>query len=581
MKLLKYCINIPASALFFIVFLSTAEAAIMYVAPLAKSVVIGNEFFLDIKINTDESSINAAQAVLHFSNNILTVTEVDKTGSTFNFWVEEPAISNENGTVSFIGGTPKGVSGDTLQILRIKFKASGSGSGNIVLSDATITASDGKGTNVLSKLESSKVTVGGAQEAIPVLPTVIAPKEQPKPVERPPVVAKKIPNQPRISVPFYPDSLKWYSHLGDVIAFWDVPDDVVAIATQLDRNPNAEPKNIDTELFTGKNFGPIEEGVWYVHAQFKNNVGWGPTAHYKIAIDRTAPVPFEIQFNNAVADNPTPEIIFATQDGRSGIEEILVFVDDKEPIRLKASIAQVLPPQLPGKHRVLVRVADKAGNSIEDDLEFEIIPIASPKITSINKEFFVGEGRLEISGTALSDISVLLSLKNKAGQIIKTAAVKSDNNGNWEIRLDDPLKKGQYTAEITAQDRRGALSLPVQSELIKVRVRPILTVAGIGITPAWFLTGLIAILTAGVMIGWLAYHFWLVRIRRKTIVAQRDIFAASNLIKKDIDKLLTKISGGPPDERTRSEMEFLLKQTKERVEKSQKYIVEGVEEIIK
>lgn len=581
MKLIKSFFGIISLALFAFVFLRTAEAAIMYVTPPAKSVVIGNEFFLDIKINTEESSINAAQAALRFSNNILTVKEVDKTGSTFNFWVEEPVISNENGTVSFIGGTPKGVSGDTLQILRIKFKASGSGSGNIVLSDATVTASDGKGTNVLSKLESSKVAVGGAQEEVPSLPVVTVPAEKPKPVERSPVVAKKIPGSPRISVPFYPDSSRWYSHLGDVIAFWDVPDDVIAVATQLDKNPNADPKNIDTELFTGKNFGPVEEGVWYVHAQFKNNVGWGPAAHYKISIDRTAPIPFEIQFNNTVADNPTPEIIFATQDGRSGIEEVLIFTDGQKPIRLgPANISLVLPPQPPGKHRILVRASDKAGNSIEDDLEFEILPIVSPKITSINKEIFVGEGKLEITGTAIPNISVSLSLKNKAGQTITATSAKSGNNGNWEIKLDYPLRKGQYFAEIYSQDDRGALSLPV-SELIKVRVRPMLTVAGIGITPAWLLTGLIAILVAGVMTGWLAYHFWLVRIRRKTIVAQRDIFAASNLIKKDIEKLLTKISSGPPDERARSEMEFLLKQIKERVEKSLKYIVEGVEEIIK
>ncbi len=96
---------------------------------------------------------------------------------------------------------------------------------------------------------------------------------------REPVPAEGRPEMPKLRVPLYPDSSKWYSHLGEVVAFWDILQDVTKIATAVDKNPEPSPENIETALTTGKSFGILQEGVWYVHVQFRNNIGWGPVAH--------------------------------------------------------------------------------------------------------------------------------------------------------------------------------------------------------------------------------------------------------------------------------------------------------------
>src|SRR3989344_3209482 len=132
----KSYFKVLIAGFFVFAYWQVASAAVLYVSPPAKNAAIGDEFFLDVKGNTEAVAINAAQAVIHFPNSILTADSIDKSGSIFNFWVEEPVISNENGTINFIGGTPKGISGDTLQLLRIKFKATGSGSADVTFSDA-------------------------------------------------------------------------------------------------------------------------------------------------------------------------------------------------------------------------------------------------------------------------------------------------------------------------------------------------------------------------------------------------------------------------------------------------------------
>ena len=156
-------------------------------------------------------------------------------------------ISNEAGTLRFIAGTAKGIPGDSLQILKLKFKTSGAGSADLTLSDATVTASDGKGTNVLSKIEGTNVNVD-SKVVVPVkispvaspLVSEAAPVKQPEKVVRKAIPAKDLPQKPNVSVGLYPDQARWYNKVGEAIALWDVPDDVVKISTKLDQDPNTK-----------------------------------------------------------------------------------------------------------------------------------------------------------------------------------------------------------------------------------------------------------------------------------------------------------------------------------------------------
>ncbi len=581
----KFYFKILVTSLFFLVFGQSAEAAVLYVAPPAKNVAIGNEFFLDVKVNTEAVAVNAAQAVLRFPSGILTAVDTDKAGSIFNFWVEEPVISNETGTINFIGGTPKGVSGSALQLLRIKFKATGAGAADVTLSDAVVTASDGKGTNILSKLEGSKIGSGGTQVVTPAPaapPTsTAAPKvvviEPPKKVERVAIVAKNLSKQPLLSIPLYPDPLKWYSYDGEMAVFWDIPEDVIAVAIKLDHRSSTNPEIQEKELFNGKTFGSLEEGIWYVHAKFRNNVGWGPVAHYKISIDRAAPAVFEIRMDNPVTENPAPTIKYETNDALSGLGEISIFIDGKDPIKVSAtSTSFVLPLQPAGKHSIVVRAIDKAGNAIEDDQNLEILPLAMPIIDFVSQSIVQGE-IIFASGKALPDAFVDAKIIQGDKEVL-AASSPSDASGNWSISIKEPLIVGSYAIQVATRDNRGAQSFRTEPTVIKIKRQPIISFGIIEL--GWLEISLLLLFFAGAAISLVAWRYSTQQKRRSAykLIVGRDIIKFIAMLEKDIQSLKETCSSITLSQRSQMEINVRITRMQEKIDRMKKYIPEEMEE---
>ncbi|MBI5731948.1 MAG: hypothetical protein HY982_01150, partial [Candidatus Magasanikbacteria bacterium] len=434
---------------FSFIFARSVSAATLSLVPDKKTVGIGEEINIYVKVDTEDKSINAAQGTINFPVSLLEAIKVDKTSSVFGFWIEEPAFSNENGTANFIGGASSGVSGKSLQILKLTFKARSAGSAELTLSDAAVTASDGQGTNVLSRLMGAVVSIGAAvgvgtevvaptspapapptpaptptPSPTPALALPIPPKApatapaQPQKVERKAVPATKLSAAPVVKVPFYPDESQWYNYTGETIALWDVPPDVIQVATQLNQNPHATPDVLEKELFNGKKFGTLKEGIWYIHVRFKNNLGWGNTAHYKLSLDTTAPLPFEAKIDSLASDNPSPQITFTSQDALSGILGAVLSVDGKEVLSVATTtIASTLPPQALGTHTLLVKVFDRAGNSAEDDLQFEILALPAPVIEFISKSVSQGEP-VFVSGKSIPNAFIEARILNAGRQEI-------------------------------------------------------------------------------------------------------------------------------------------------------------------
>lgn len=556
------------------------DAAILYLVPEAKTFDIGKEFSVDIKIDSEEVFINAAQATVKFSNDILELLGVDEVDSTFNFWMEEPVISNEEGTLRFIGGAAKGIAGEALQVLKMKFKTKGAGLAELTMSSAVVTASDGQGTNVLSAVEGTSIGVGTdvvEPEPAPVHPTE-EPVEKPEKIGREPVLAGDLPEAPKLRLPLYPDESQWYDHLGEAIVLWELPPDVIKVETRLSQARDKKLGDIEKELFTGKSFGILEKGIWYIRIQFKNSVGWGQFAYYKISIDTTPPLPFEIEIDNQVSDKPTPEIKYETQDSLSGVSHALIFIDGKRSIE-STGTAAVLPIQPPGKHTALVRVFDFAGNSVEDDLEFEILPLPIPTITFLTKTISEGE-LIFISGKTVPNGFVDIKIFNKVGQEVFSEVSTSDGLGSWETVIKKTLVKGEYTLSVSARDNRGAVSYPTADEVVKVKAKVILSIGFIDL--GWFEIFVIVILL--VVSGTSIASWYYVSTKKKReaykIIAGRDIDKLSTLLADDVEKLealFKDIVSAEP--KIKVEMEFHFSKIKETIAKMKKYLAKGIEKL--
>lgn len=544
---------------------------------------INQEFGVDVKIDSEGVAINASQATIEFPSNILELIEADRSGSAFNFWVEEPLISNENGTVKFVGGTAKGISGESLQIVKLKFKAVGVGSADIFVSNAVVTASDGKGTNVLSTIDglninvSTKSIISTKVPIVAEVETVELIEEQPQRVVRKAVTASELPKKPEITAHLYPDQSKWYSHTGDVIALWELPSDVIQVATRLSQSRDEKPGEKEEELFNGKNFGSLEEGIWYIRVQFKNNMGWGELAYYKISIDRAAPLPFEIEIDNEASDNPTPLITFETQDALSGLASVDIFIDGTGPTT-STSTSLILPPQTPGMHQLLVRVKDMAGNSVEDNLEFEIIPLPMPVIDFLTRSVSQGEF-VFASGKTIPSAFIDVSIKNKKGQELFTGSTLSDELGNWEFIIEEPLSLGKYTLQVSARDERGAMSFLTEAQTFKIRGKVILSVGSVDI--GWFeiLLFVILLIVSGVSIVLFKYIQNQKKREAYRIIVTRDVIKFTTMLTNDIANIENWCKEANLVDGKKEEIRHLLKKIKDTTIRIKKNINKELEDI--
>jgi len=104
------------------IIVEAAEASLFF-SPSSGTYQKESTFSVEVKVNSDGASINAAQAKILFPSEKLEVKSISKTGSILIFWPEEPVFSNSKGEISFKGGIPASGFTGTDNILTINFRA--------------------------------------------------------------------------------------------------------------------------------------------------------------------------------------------------------------------------------------------------------------------------------------------------------------------------------------------------------------------------------------------------------------------------------------------------------------------------
>jgi len=566
---------------------SNTYAADFKVSPSGGTFGTGKTFNVELKINTFGESINAAQGKLQFDPKVLEVKSISKEGSIFNFWLQEPVFSNETGTIEFIGGTPSGVSGSSLQVLAVTFSAKAIGTSDFVFINASITASDGSGTNISGNAVGASFNVssggGGALPGVVVKP---APEQVPIPAQitRTPVQASGLPTKPNIKVQLYPNPDGWYNLVSNFAVSWDLSPDISELNTALNQNPNFDVPKKSEGLFDSKTFPALnQDGVYYIHVRFKNNIGWGSVSHYRIAIDTQPPLSFNVDIPTGVkSDNPSPKLVFNTGDALSGIGSFKIIIEGEEPITQEGATAleYTLKPHPPGIYMIRVVASDKAGNSIESRAQVEILPLDMPEITSITKKIIIGtDDRLVIKGTAIADANVVVSIEDKDKFLVLQNDAETNKSGEWEFRLDRELRRGDYFVSIKAKDERGAQSLPTNPIKVSFVEKPIISFFGWDIT----LKELIIILIAGgVLVAAWFYRktlLHLTKAHRESVIISRDLKNSFGVIKKDLDKITEVVKRNASFETKELEINVAVKKIVDTLDKIDGYLSKDIERL--
>ena len=434
-----------------------SQAASLSVSPGTGVYKTGATFTVTVAVNTSGVPVNASDGTLSFNPRELSVVAVSRGASIFNLWTTEPAFSNTAGTVTFSGGVPTGFTGSFGNVMTVTFRALTSGSARVSLTGASVLAADGRGTNVLTTMNGGTYTLSAveSQPAPEVIVEFVAPANTP--------------GAPVVTSTSHPDQNGWSKEKNATLN-WSVPAGMTAVRTGLDKSPVAIPTKVYDSPLKTLTLNDLDEGVSYLHIQFKNADGWGKVAHFKLSVDSQKPESFEISLPESTdASNPNQTLKLNIVDKTSPVKKFKVQLDGGEPYEHTASgtdATLALTGLTPGYHTVVIEGFDAAGNSLIASLSFTITSFEKPVITDYPSTLNSGVIPV-IRGTTKAGATVKGILTDAKGVEIVVDGV-ADASGNFSLIPSEALSTGRYTLTARAIDTAGAQSEP--SDMITIMV---------------------------------------------------------------------------------------------------------------
>ena len=506
----------------------TVDAASLYFFPSAGSYNIGQGFSVTVNVGSSTQAINAVSGVIFFPQDKLEVISLSKSGSIFNLWVQEPSFSNNTGTVNLEGIVLNpGFIGSKGTVITMSFKVKAAGKADLSFSSASVLANDGKGTNILTSLGDAQFNLG----------TSTVPQVPESPIFKP---ATGFSAKPVVSSDNCPND--WCSNKNPEFS-WELPSDVTDVSLLLHKKPDANPGSISDGLIESKKFENIEKGKWYFHIKFKNKQGWGEITNRNIFIDIEPPEPFEIEVKRENSTDPRPTLYFESSDKLSGLKhyeikigegnDFLISSDDivhKNPYKM--------PIQAPGKHVVIVKALDKAGNSSTSTADIIIEPLETPVITEIAETLKTGEV-LTVKGTSLYPNALVAVFIGREGGEVESGEVEIDNEGNWSFIYDKELKKGTYKVWAEIINNKGAKSYQTEKITIEVSLPIFIKFGKIAVEYLTIMTTLIAlIIFLIVIIVYAGYRIglWKKRLRKETKEVETSVIAAFRALREEVQE---------------------------------------------
>ncbi|MFH1405539.1 MAG: hypothetical protein ABIH21_05655 [Patescibacteria group bacterium] len=339
-------------------FSSISNASALYFNQPKDTYRFGESFTIPVYLNTQGGNINAAEVIVAYPKELLSVQSVNTGGSFIQFWVNQPQVDAINGFVSFVGGLPNpGFYGVAGKIGSITFVPHKTGEGQLSIgSGSRVLLNDGKGTEAPLSLASIEIKVDGFvdEQAEQETSQDINVVEEDQKLDTP-----KTYMYFNLSCDTHPDSENWYSQKDVQCMFASEPGAVFYF--DVNQSQKIDYNKAQASFKKQLNFSVDEEGVWYLHAYAKNNDRTSRIIHRQVQIDFSKPEISYITHGNtdAMFENKV-FLVFSATDSLSGVKDI--FVQEKDGEYVLATSPYVLENQKRGKYQVNVKAVDYAGN---------------------------------------------------------------------------------------------------------------------------------------------------------------------------------------------------------------------------
>lgn len=567
--------NIFLALIFAFASSSFVHAADLVFAPAQGSYERGQTFTVDVYVSNNTQNINAVSGTVSFPTSKLSIRSISKEGSIIKLWAEEPSYSNTGGTVKFEGVILNpGFSGSRGKVISITFSAKAEGSAPLSFSAGEVLANDGNATSVLKNLGTASYEIAEETQIEPVAPTS--------------PIAPTAPSQtsastiPIITSDTHPDEGAWYSSRTVRFA-WKVPSGVTAVRTLYDEKPNSTPSKVYDPPVASRSFTTEEDGIMYMHVQFKTEDGWGASAHRKFQIDTVPPSSIEVKLplGDRTTD-ATPEIFIEAKDALSGIGRIAVSADGgaaKEHAYVQSNL-YTLDKLAPGKHALSIVAYDRAGNPIETTREITIEKLAPPIIEQYTKRAEYGDD-IVVSGSAHPHKTVEIRLVDERSHA-ETKSVKTDENGDFTAVWKETLPSGVYDMTARTTDDNGAASDYTEGRTVIIDDMKLIRI-GMFIMN-WLSLALIIILASMLVIATFWYSLTqFARFRRKVHQtmqeAEHTLKVNVQALRRDVEEFHTLLKKTEKKRELTKEEQAIMRKFKKRLDITEKEIEKKLEQI--
>ena len=160
--------------IFFALFLTAVSDAAardtIYATATPTIAVVGQQVTVVVSVASPDQSMNAVSGTLSIPGN-LSLIAINRGGSIIDFWTDEPRMAG--GRIRFEGIVLNpGYQGSGGRLFTATFEAKKEGNVQLYLSDGTVLANDGLGSNILDALGSTTLRIA-AQTQTPSLPSTV------------------------------------------------------------------------------------------------------------------------------------------------------------------------------------------------------------------------------------------------------------------------------------------------------------------------------------------------------------------------------------------------------------------------
>ncbi|MEK7510377.1 MAG: cohesin domain-containing protein [Patescibacteria group bacterium] len=549
-----------------------AQAATLYFSPSSGSHAVGTTFSISVYVSSADQAMNAASGAISFPSDKLEVASLSKIGSIFSLWVQEPTFSNTLGTVNFEGIVLNpGFTGSSGKIISITFKTKTAGNAPLTFSSGSVLAHDGKGTNTLTDLGDANFSIGVVGPATPEIVPLVQ--------------EAGTPPAPEIRSPTHPDPNRWYA-VKDAKFTWDLPKDATAVRLLVGKIPQALPTVTYTTPMNSKEITDLDDGTWYFHVQVRNAKGWGGVSHFRLQIDTEKPAHFDIrEIPREDFTEPKVPFVFDARDKTSGIDYYEIKIDGKSTDTWKddGSHTYTTPTLNPGKHILIAKVVDKAGNSLVNSAEFIIQALTPPEIMEYPRMLRSGDV-LFVKGKTAYLAGKVNGWLQKENEEAKSAAIEIDDKGRFILTPNEKLKEGIYKLWAEAVDERGAKSEPGEKITVVVERPALLRIGSQAVELLAIVTPLVALIILLGALLWYGWHKFAAlrkQLKKEVRGAESALHEAFDLLKEDIREQMKMLEKTKTKRELTQEEEKVMKHFRKHLDDAEKFVRKEIQDIEK